>query len=242
MDVSYSIAFLMGLTGSLHCAGMCGPIILAIPFENNKSGLKALSILIYQFGRIGMYSLMGLVLFSFKQLFNPAIQQHIAIIIGSILLLVSIIYLVPKLSAYWKIKFPWNQWVLTQLGRVFNRPSLGMLTFAGALNGLLPCGLVYMALSLAIGASSSIQMALLMLSFGVGTIPMMMGMALLKNKIHWIKDYKLQRLIPVLIVAYGLLFILRGANLGIPYISPKIKMEQTGHQEIKIKHSCCHKN
>lgn len=241
MDLNYGIAFLMGLTGSLHCAGMCGPIVLAIPFEKNKPQLKILAILLYQAGRIVMYSLMGLVLFSFKQLFNPAIQQIVSILIGSLLLLFSILYLIPKLAIVSNIKFPWHQWVLKQLGKVFQAPSLGMISLAGLLNGLLPCGLVYMALSMSMIATTNYQMAFMMLSFGAGTLPMMMGIAFLKDKIHWIKNYKLQRLIPVFIVAYGLLFILRGANLGIPYISPKVQMEQTNQHEIKIKHSCCHK-
>jgi sulfite exporter TauE/SafE len=85
-------------------------------------------------------------------------------------------------------------------------------------------------------------MAFLLLSFGVGTMPMMMGLALLKNKIQWAKQQRLQRLIPLLVVIYGTLFILRGANLGIPYLSPKVAIEQNANKEIKIKHSCCHKN
>jgi sulfite exporter TauE/SafE len=242
MDLNYGIAFLMGLTGSLHCAGMCGPIILAIPFKNNNYVIKILSILLYQFGRIGMYSLLGYILFSFKELFNPRIQQIVSITIGSLLLAASIIYLVPKLAAFWKFKLPWNQWVLTQLGRVFSKPSLAMLTLAGALNGLLPCGLVYMALSMSITAKSSVQMALLLLCFGVGTMPMMMSLALLKNKIQCVKQQGLQRLIPLFVVLYGTLFILRGANLGIPYLSPKVAIEQNAKKEIKIKHCCCHKN
>lgn len=242
MDLNYGIAFLMGLTGSLHCAGMCGPIILAIPFKNNNYAIKILSILLYQFGRIGMYSLLGYILFSFKELFYPGIQQIVSIAIGSLLLVASIIYLVPKLAAFWKFKLPWNQWVLTQLGRVFSKPSMAMLTLAGVLNGLLPCGLVYMALSMSITAQNSAQMAFLLLSFGVGTMPMMMGLALLKNKIQWVKQQRLQRLIPILVVIYGTLFILRGANLGIPYLSPKVSIEKSVKKEIKIKHSCCHKN
>jgi hypothetical protein len=69
-----------------------------------------------------------------------------------------------------------------------------------------------------------------------------MGLALLKNKIQWVKQQRLQRLIPILVVIYGTLFILRGANLGIPYLSPKVSIEQSVKKEIKIKHSCCHKN
>jgi len=115
MDLNYGIAFLMGLTGSLHCAGMCGPIILAIPFKNNNYAIKILSILLYQFGRIGMYSLLGYILFSFKELFNPRIQQVVSIAIGSLLLVASILYLVPKLAAFWKFKLPWNQWLCLPL-------------------------------------------------------------------------------------------------------------------------------
>jgi len=122
--------------------------------------------------------------------------------------------------------------------------SMAMLTLAGALNGLLPCGLVYMALSMSITAQNSAQMAFLLLSFGVGTMPMMMGLALLKNKIQWVKQQRLQRLIPILVVIYGTLFILRGANLGIPYLSPKVVIEQSVKKEIKIsikkrKHVAC---
>jgi sulfite exporter TauE/SafE len=96
--------------------------------------------------------------------------------------------------------------------------------------------LVYMALSASVTASSALQSAQLMYVFGTGTLPMLLSISLLKNRLVFLKTNNLKKLVPLFVFAFGCLFILRGMNLGIPYLSPKIVIV---HNEIKA--SCCHK-
>jgi len=98
---------------------------------------------------------------------------------------------------------------------------------------LLPCGLVYMALSASLAATSTFQAAAMMYVFGAGTLPMLVSITLLKSKLSFLRTQHIRKLVPVVVFAFGCLFILRGMNLGIPYLSPKVVVEQ---HEIK---ACC---
>ncbi len=222
----------MGLTGSLHCAGMCGPIMWIMPFQLYKGSTKVLALALYHFGRISVYALMAAVLYSFRGLFRPAIQQYISITMGVILLVVGI---VSFFSSYLRVKLPWEDFVKKQLGNVISRPGLGTIAVAGMLNGLLPCGLVYMALSASVTAESMGQALLMLYGFGLGTLPMLLGITLLKSRLSILRASYFRRLVPVTVFFFGCLFLLRGLNLGIPYLSPKVAVSNHGI------HSCCHK-
>ena len=105
--------------------------------------------------------------------------------------------------------------------------SFSSLFFIGLLNGLLPCGLVYMAIAGAIGLGNVTEGSLYMILFGIGTIPMLLTISLAGNIMSLAVRKKINKLIPVMVVIVGLLFILRGLSLGIPYLSPpKQKIEQ----------------
>lgn len=232
--VALSIAFLMGLTGSLHCAGMCGPITLVIPFQMLQGYKKWLGIALYHFGRITVYALLGVLIHSFKSIFNPQVQQYISIVSGALLLLLGLLYFFPQSKL--QIALPWTKWVRDNLGKLMSKPGLPSLLGMGMLNGLLPCGLVYMALSTTVTASSLTDAILLMYAFGLGTTPMLVTIAIVKNKTKILSMQHIRRFVPAVMLFFGCLFIVRGMNLGIPYLSPKITVE---HNEIKAQ--CCHK-
>ncbi|HRO41590.1 MAG TPA: sulfite exporter TauE/SafE family protein [Flavipsychrobacter sp.] len=231
---SITMALVMGLTGSLHCAGMCGPIIWVMPFQMITGFRKWLGIALYHFGRISIYALLGFILHSFKSIFNPQVQQYVSIALGVLLLIIGIISFIPnnKIS----IKLPWTEFIKKQLGKFIGNPKLGTLFISGSLNGLLPCGLVYMALSMSVTADSALQSVALMYAFGLGTIPALVALTVLKNKATFLRTNHIRKMVPVLMFAFGCLFILRGMNLGIPYVSPQVVLEQE-----TIKASCCHK-
>jgi hypothetical protein len=107
-----------------------------------------------------------------------------------------------------------------QLGSFLKKKSNKALFSIGFFNGFLPCGLVYMALIGSISTGNALQGTLYMTLFGLGTIPMMTAAVLLGNFVNLAIRTKIQKVIPVLVVIIGLLFILRGLGLGIPYISP----------------------
>jgi uncharacterized protein len=231
--VALTMALLMGFTGSLHCAGMCGPIVWIMPFQAFSGFKKVLALGLYHAGRISVYALLAVVLHSFRSLFDPKIQQYISIVLGSILLVVGLLAFVPNHVV--KVKLPWADLVKNQLGKFIGRPGLGTLAITGVLNGLLPCGLVYMALTASLSATSSAQSAAMMYAFGIGTLPMLVSITLLKTKLTFLRRNNLRKLVPVIVFSFGCLFVLRGMNLGIPYLSPKVVVAQ---HEIR---SCCHK-
>jgi len=232
--LTYTMALLMGFTGSLHCAGMCGPIVWIMPFQS-FSGVKKIAALgMYHLGRISVYAALAVVLHSFRSLFDPKVQQYISLGLGGVLLVVGVLSFFPPHQL--KINLPWADIVKNQLGKLIGRPGLGTIGLAGILNGLLPCGLVYMALSASLAAATPLNAALFMYVFGAGTLPMLVSITLLKSRFSFIRTLNARRLVPVVVFAFGCLFMLRGMNLGIPYLSPKVVVEQHA-----IKSCCCHK-
>ncbi len=227
------MALLMGFTGSLHCAGMCGPIVWIMPFQMFSGIRKFIAVALYHTGRISVYALLAVVLHSFRNLFDPKIQQYISITLGSMLLVAGILSFFSNRSLH--VNLPWGDFVKKQLGNVIGKPRLGAITAAGILNGLLPCGLVYMALSASMTLTTTTQAVGLIYFFGIGTLPMLVSISLLKNKISFLRGSHIKKFVPIVVFAFGCLFVLRGMNLGIPYLSPKVVVSTSGI------HSCCHK-
>lgn len=226
------VAILMGITGSLHCAGMCGAIMWIMPFQLFRGHRKIAAIAFYHFARVSMYAIMALVLYTFKGLFDPHIQQFISIVMGCVLLIAGILSFLPGKAV--KMNVPWAGYFQKRLGAFIGQPDLVKITIAGGLNGLLPCGLVYMALSATLSLSTSLSAVGFMYAFGLGTLPMLIAITLLKSKIRSNVSH-ISKFVPIAIFSFGCLFLLRGLNLGIPYLSPKV--EVVDHQI----HSCCHK-
>lgn len=223
----------MGFTGSLHCAGMCGPIIFVMPFQAFTGLRRIAALLAYHFSRISVYAGMAVVLHSFRQLFNPQVQQYISVSLGVVLLVAG---LLSFFSGHIRtFKLPWSGLVQQQLGKLMQNPGIASIAATGFMNGLLPCGLVYMALSASLSMDSALNAAIMVAFFGIGTMPMLIGITLLKSRLRFLSGATFRRLVPVMVFAFGCLFVLRGMNLGIPYLSPKVEMTQTGVQ------GCCHK-
>ena len=223
-------AFLLGLFGGTHCVGMCGPIAIALP---GRDGLivNILHKTLYNFGRIVTYSMLGLITGLIGQGFSMAgWQQIISMILGVLMISVMLI------SGFQNLTIPLAgpiSSITNRIKRTFShflkkRGFLSIFTI-GLVNGLLPCGLVYIALAASIAGGSVESGVLYMLVFGFGTFPIMLMTSLAGNIIGPTLRRKIYRLVPVFIVTLGLLFILRGMNLGIPYISPKLNSGNHGH-------------
>ncbi len=229
-----TMALLMGLTGSLHCVGMCGPIIWMLPFQAQQGFRKAAAITLYHFGRTTTYVALGWLFYSFRSIFHPEWQQILSLVLGGLFLLMGILAFVP--NSFFKFSTPWAGQVKTQLGKLIGNPAVGTFLFTGVLNGLLPCGLVYMALAASMAAHSFGEVAALLYSFGLGTIPMLLMISFFKSSVSALHLQQLKRSVPAIMFLFGSLFLLRGMNLGIPYLSPRITVEQS-----QIKTTCCHK-
>ncbi len=215
-------ALILGLLGSFHCVGMCGPIAFMLPVDRQNSFKKVIQISIYHFGRLLTYSLIGL-LFGLvgKSLYIFGIQQQLSIAIGILMIVIVLIpYKTFNKYNFSKPLFKFISKVKTALGKELKKKTPDTFLTIGFLNGFLPCGLVYMALLGAIATGSALKGSLYMFIFGIGTIPLMTTAIYFSRFLSGVIRKKIQKAIPVFIVIIGLLFILRGLGLGIPYISP----------------------
>lgn len=218
-------ALMMGLIGSFHCVGMCGPIAIALPLGSRDWSSKLTGGLLYNIGRTITYGLLGVVFgLVGAGLSLAGLQKWVSIIMGSIMIF-SVIF--PSLGH--RINsggglFSFMNSVKTRLQKLFRKSSNSSLFFIGLLNGLLPCGLVYMALAGALATGSLTGSVLFMVFFGLGTIPMLISVSLIGSLAGQKLKHIINKIIPVIVVLIGLLFILRGLELGIKYISPAPKM------------------
>jgi len=231
-------AFLLGLAGSFHCAGMCGPIVVALPLQGNTLLRKIYGGLLYNAGRIITYGVMGAMFGLIGQgLHLVGFQQIVSVIMGAFMVVLA---LFPggfqRLNGNSKYTNRLFVQIKYGLHRFLSVHTFRSLFFIGFLNGLLPCGLVYIAIAGAVAAGSAALGTSYMLLFGLGTIPMLLFIAVLGNIISVSLRHKINKLIPILVVIVGILFILRGLNLGIPYLSPtKEKIEKKFEKSIEEK-------
>ena len=215
-------ALILGLLGSFHCIGMCGPIAFMLPVDRQNSFKKVIQISIYHFGRLLTYSLIGLVFgLVGKSLYIFGIQQQLSIIIGALMIIIVLIpYKTFNKYNFSKPLYKFISKVKTALGKELKKKTPDTFLTIGFLNGFLPCGLVYMALLGAIATGSALEGSLYMFVFGIGTIPLMTTAIYFSRFLSGVVRKKIQKAIPVFVVIIGLLFIVRGLGLGIPYISP----------------------
>jgi sulfite exporter TauE/SafE len=226
----FEIGFLMGLIGSVHCIGMCGPLVMALPISGQSNFHKWVSILLYHFGKISSYTVLGIFLGLFgSSLPLFGVQENLSIVMGSIMLLYVLYVFV--LRCNWAPSFFKSNIIYTiiikKMGSLFKSKKSSSFYLIGFLNGLLPCGMVYVALTSAIATQSLVQGGMMMAFFGLGTMPALIMVAIGGQYMGRTVRTKLQSLVPVFIFSMGILLILRGLNLGIPYLSPQIGVGAT---------------
>lgn len=215
-------AFIFGLISSLHCIGMCGPIAMMIPVDRTNPAKKVTQIITYHIGQLSAYATIGLIFgLVGKGFFLAGIQQRLSIFIG-IAMIITIVTPERVLANYnfSKPVYRLISKIKSSLGKQFKNKSYQSLFTIGLLNGFLPCGMVYVALFGAIAMQSVPSGVLYMLLFGIGTIPMMSSVIFFNSIMTVRFRNKVQKVIPYVGVIIGVLFILRGLGLGIPYISP----------------------
>lgn len=222
--------FLVGLLGSFHCIGMCGPIAIALPKSKNLLASR----LLYNLGRVITYSILGL-LFGLlgERLEMFGLQRIISITLGVIIILS---VLTP---AAYRIRISQNLGLYngvtllkSYFAKMFKSHSMASMLVIGLLNGLLPCGFVYIGITGAIAVGSAVNGMLFMAMFGLGTFPIMLGASLIGSFVNLNIRQKLTRLLPAFSIILAIIFILRGLNLGIPCISPKLEQKPAGEEVI----------
>lgn len=215
-------ALIFGLLSSFHCIGMCGPIAMMLPVDRSNQTKRVSQIITYHLGRISAYATIGFVFGLLgKGFFMAGMQQKLSIIIG--LLMIAAIVIPEMTFANYNFSKPIFRGIskLKQaLSNQFKKKSYQSLFTIGLLNGFLPCGMVYVALFGAIAMQSSSLGVLYMILFGLGTVPLMSTVVYIHSFLTLSARNKIQKIIPYVVVVIGLMFILRGLGLGIPYVSP----------------------
>ncbi len=239
MTALLTSAFILGIISNLHCIGMCGPIAMAIPLDRSSKVNLLSGILQYNGGRILTYailgSIVGIIGFGINLI---GILQSMSIIAG----IAIILYAWRKYLFNGKIFRAINTNFLQKftskyMGKIIRKQSPFKLGLLGMLNGLLPCGMVYTGLITSLIAENPFQSGLTMIFFGLGTLPGMIAFSLFAHQMQNRYRTKINAALPYLVSIIGLLIVLRGMNLDIPYISPKAKFSQ---ETKKVEMSCCH--
>jgi sulfite exporter TauE/SafE len=201
---------------------MCGPIAFMLPVSRSSKSARLFQIFLYHFGRILSYSIIGLALgLVGRSLDLFGLQQHLSIAAG--ILMILLIVLPSKKTRKWNFSKPLYRIigkVKSSLGSALKKKTPDTFLTIGFLNGLLPCGLVYMAVFGALSAGSISNGSLYMILFGLGTVPLMTATVYFSRILSTSYRQKIQRLIPVFVIIIGCLFIIRGMGLNIPYLSP----------------------
>lgn len=236
-------AISIGLLGSLHCVGMCGPIALALPIQGKSQSARFISILVYNAGRIITYSALGALFGLIGQGFAIfGLQQILSIILG-VLILVGVLLpsVLPAKNVFTNKFHNWFSKLKSSFAYLFTKRTRPALFTIGLLNGLLPCGLIYMAITGALASGSVIKGMLFMLAFGLGTLPAMFSVSWFSNIASVKFRLAITKSMPYVVSIMAVFLILRGMNLGIPYISPKISEQTTVNVSLDKKIECCHK-
>ncbi len=220
--ISYS--FFIGFIGSFHCVGMCGAIALSLPVKSLPIHQRNFGLILYNLGRVITYSFIG-VLFGLigRTFYLGGLQKTISIVIGVCILIYLVITFLFNKSVNVKFIDKFNFKVQSILSKYLSKQQLKNTFIIGLLNGLLPCGMVYFALAGALASGSIINGILFMMMFGLGTIPLMLLVSFLGIFVNVAVRNTIKKIVPYFMLIMGILFILRGLNLNIPYISPVIE-------------------
>lgn len=227
MPVLFS-ALALGFLGSFHCIGMCGPLALSLPV-NHLSGLKKIAgVLLYNTGRICTYAFLGFLLGWIGMTFQFfGWQQFFSVSLGIILLVIFLMNVLhQKIFIKNSLVQKWHKKIIQHLSQLYQKKSFSGVFFIGLLNGLLPCGLVYMAIAGALGTAHILYSSLFMASFGAGTLPAMMAVSLAGGMLPASFRMSIKKISPYIIGVMGILLILRGLNLGIPFLSPQLHLSE----------------
>jgi sulfite exporter TauE/SafE len=220
-------AFILGLVGSLHCAGMCGPLALALPHLPGGSVGFVPGRVAYNIGRILTYCFLGLASgLAGKTVLLAGLERSLSIGLGIALLVGMVVsrkLVVSPSRVVGRLK--------SRMAGLLHRRSFTSLCLLGLLNGLLPCGLVYVACAGAASTGNIPRATQYMAAFGAGTLPMMLAISMSGKLVPFSLRVRLARVIPVSVFLLAALLILRGMSLGIPYFSP----------DLAGRSACCHK-
>lgn len=221
MTIAWMTGLVMGAVGSLHCIGMCGPLALSLPVSNVNASTRFISSLLYNIGRVLTYALIGVFTGLLGKGFAMSgFQQRFSIFMGLVIIL---FVLIPRMGRYvsnGRAVSSFFENLRAKIGSLYFKKNYRSVFAIGMLNGLLPCGMVYMALAVSATLASPRDGSLFMAGFGMGTLPVMWSVAFFGGFISLHVRSRIRKAYPYLMVLMACLLIMRGMGWGIPYLSP----------------------
>lgn len=227
MGNAFWLGMVMGLPGSMHCLGMCGPLALMVGIGKRNPWKSSI---MYHLSRAMAYGMLGvLVGLVFQFIDIRPYQQQFSLFMGLFFLVAWILS-----------RFNWGtsklaiaiSGIFKNIPNFLSKDNAISTMYGGFINGLLPCGLVYSALLVALGSGSTVKSAVFMLGFGLATIPMLFFISGISQKFKMQLNQWFYHVSKWWLLIMAVLFLLRGANLGIPYVSPKLNNDNP-------KENCC---
>jgi len=217
----FTTAILLGLMSSFHCVGMCGPLALSLPLSSLSPMGRSQALLMYHTGRLSVYGSLGAIFGVLgRHIYLAGFQQVFSIVLGVMILLLA----VP--AGRWssrgapaligKVRRPLNKLIF----RLWQSRGRHRYFILGIANGLLPCGMVYLAIAGAMSFSWVWESVIFMTVFGAGTPPALLLLSSSPRLAGARTRAFIRRAMPGLMALMGALLILRGLDLGIPFISP----------------------
>jgi len=218
--IFYFSAFLIGLAGSVHCVGMCGPLALAIPGASKDKGFTFfLRTIAYQISRISGYGVLGLIVGFFSQGMQfTGVQPYFSLLSGILLLFLGFFGIIPEVNAF--SKYPIIQHFKVKINRiigtVMTNEHFSTPFVLGFLNAMLPCGMIYIALGTGLSSGNMSEAALYLISFGLGTLPLMFMVSLSGQFLSLQMRRSWQKTIPIIFMISGIILIYKGMNIDLP--------------------------
>ena len=217
MTLTLTTAFVAGLLGSAHCVGMCGGFVALLGVGTNGQRVASRQAA-YFLGKTGTYVAFGTIAgaagFALREAF-AGLGGVVAVGLGVTMMTAGL----AVCGVAWGVRTPGAALAARlgpAVGRLVGSDRPGALVTLGALNGLLPCGLVYGMLAVAGSSGSAAGGALTMAVFGLATIPALAVTGALGAHLRPSRRLWLQRLAGALVVAMGLLTVARGAHALTP--------------------------
>jgi uncharacterized protein len=232
MITELTMGFAIGIVGSVHCIGMCGPIAAMLPVAAQSKPKFILGRFMNQAGRIATYTVFGAMLGMIGRSFVVAgVQQEVSVVIGCLMVITAA---APRIMNRFWSRIPLAQKTVISVKKAFaaafRKRTLASLFAVGLINGFLPCGLVYMAMAGAATTGSAADGSAFMAGFGAGTLPIMLSVSMGMGMVTEAARRRLSRWAPAFMFLLGVIIILRGLNLGIPMVSPKAPAVQAASQ------------
>jgi len=221
-EIFISALFLGGIS-SFHCIGMCGPIAFSLPIHHLYAPEKIAGILLYNTGRIVSYTILGTIFgLVGRAIYMGGFEQWFSISLGSVILIIVLQSILTKKIIHLNFLNKFNKAIQLFIGTYIRERNIWGMFLIGMANGFLPCGMVYFAIAGALATSSLSGGILFMASYGLGTIPLMALLSYFGFLISLPVRNKMRSIVPYFLACMAVLLILRGLNLGIPYLSPQL--------------------